>query len=55
MRVYTFQTNEKRKRHSWFSVKNTNNAIKLAYLCERLFFLISARQGVTITELCESG
>lgn len=33
--------------------ENTKNAFKLAYLF--FFFLISARQGVTITEICESG
>lgn len=39
-----------------FLWKYLKNAFKLAYLWERLFFfLISARQGVTITEICESG
>lgn len=36
--------------------ENAKNAFKLAYLWGRFFFfLISARQGVTITEICESG
>lgn len=39
-----------------FCEKIFKNAFKQAYLWGRFFFfLISARQGVTITEICESG
>lgn len=58
MRVYTCQTNEKERSILCVSVKknNTRNAFKPAYLREWVFFfLMSARQGVTITEICESG
>lgn len=55
--VTLFKTNETEKRHSLgFCEKIFKNAFKQAYLWGRFFFfLISARQGVTITEICESG
>lgn len=56
MRVYTFGLMKKKEAFSGFCESTKKNAFREAYLEERFFFfLISARQGVTITEICESG